>query len=105
MSLSTQDDTSDVLRLLGSASASSRLQISQNGLPSQRYSYPSITEGTMRRLPGLLLFAALASTATAQQAQQPEVTVREGGVSEALQSIFIPPVLNAPFSAVVHTDR
>ena len=58
----------------------------------------------MRRLPGLLLFAALASTATAQQAQQPEVTVREGGVSEALQSIFISPVLNAPFSAVVHTE-
>jgi hypothetical protein len=30
--------------------------------------------------------------------------MRDGGVSETLQSIYIPPLLNAPFTAVVHTQ-
>ena len=51
----------------------------------------------------LLLFAALASALPAQETPDPPVTIRDGGVSEALQSIFIPPVLNAPFAATVHT--
>jgi hypothetical protein len=55
----------------------------------------------------------LASALSAQQPQEsgtqqeggaPVVTMRDGGVSETLQSIYIPPLLNAPFSAIVHTQ-
>lgn len=69
----------------------------------------------MRTLPGLLLFSALVPALAAQQTPPPQpgiqqehsvpvVTMRDGGVSETLQSIYIPPLLNAPFSAVVHTQ-
>lgn len=52
---------------------------------------------------GVLLFAATAFALQAQETPDPPVTIRDGGVSEALQSIFIPPVLDAPFAATVHT--
>jgi hypothetical protein len=31
-------------------------------------------------------------------------TMRDGGVTETLQSIYIPPLVNAPFTATVHTE-
>jgi hypothetical protein len=31
-------------------------------------------------------------------------TMRDGGVTETLQSIYIPPLVNAPFTAIVHTE-
>ena len=52
----------------------------------------------------VILGAALVPAAYGQDARQRPITVREGGVSEALQSIFIPPLLNAPFTATVHTE-
>jgi hypothetical protein len=55
--------------------------------------------------------ATLVAFATAANAQTPHVQdggattyTRDGGVSEVLQSIYIPPLLNAPFSAIVHTE-
>jgi hypothetical protein len=47
-------------------------------------------------LPILLLGALLTPFCVAQGV--------DGGVSETLQSIYIPPMLNAPFTAVVHTE-
>jgi hypothetical protein len=38
------------------------------------------------------------------QSQTPIVEMRDGGTSEVLQSIYIPPLLNAPFTATVHTE-
>jgi hypothetical protein len=56
----------------------------------------------------LIVFATAASaqTARAPHAQDGGATAytRDGGVSEVLQSIYIPPLLNAPFSAIVHTE-
>lgn len=52
----------------------------------------------MRRVLGLSLLVALALLQPALTAQQ------DGGVTEVLQSIHIPPLLNAPFSATVHTE-
>jgi hypothetical protein len=40
----------------------------------------------------------------AQQSQPPVVEMRDGGVNQVLQSIFIPVLLNAPFTAIVHTE-
>jgi hypothetical protein len=50
--------------------------------------------------------AANAQTARAPHGQDGGATTytRDGGVSEVLQSIYIPPLLNAPFSAIVHTE-
>jgi hypothetical protein len=53
--------------------------------------------------------ATLCAAAGAQNAQTHEggttgVLMRDGGVSEVLQSIYIPPLLNAPFTAIVHTE-
>jgi len=68
----------------------------------------------MRTLPGILLLSALVPTLSAQQppptVARPQdggtsiVTMRDGGVSQTLQSIYIPPLLNAPFTAIVHTQ-
>jgi hypothetical protein len=68
----------------------------------------------MRFHSGLILLALLAPAIPAQQPQSqtqaqrqsqlPQFTPRDGGVSEVLQSIYIPPLLNAPFIAFVHTE-
>lgn len=68
----------------------------------------------MRTLPGILLLSALVPALCAQQTPptfaRPQdggaatVTMRDGGVSQTLQSIYIPPLLNAPFTAIVHTQ-
>src|ERR1700676_5372349 len=54
----------------------------------------------------LLALAVLAPiVASAQtQSQPPVVEMRDGGASEVLQSIYIPPLLKAPFTATVHTE-
>jgi hypothetical protein len=41
---------------------------------------------------------------TAQDAQPPVVEMRDGGVNQVPQSIYIPVLLNAPFTAIVHTE-
>jgi hypothetical protein len=71
----------------------------------------------MNRLAKLLVISALvaggcALFCAAAGAQTPErqdggvtgVIMRDGGVNEVLQSIYIPPLLNAPFTATVHTE-
>lgn len=49
----------------------------------------------MRRLAIFLLFVGSLTAAIAQQ---------DGGTSEVLQSIYIPPLHDAPFTAIVHTE-
>jgi len=62
-------------------------------------------------------FLLAALTATAMIAQQPQapsrnsqhrqgppVMINDGGVPEMLESIYIPPLQNAPFSAIVHSE-
>src|SRR5580698_9149911 len=64
----------------------------------------------MKCIATLLLIAPLAAAAGAQAAHTqdggagPMAHVRDGGVSEVLQSIYIPPLVNAPFTAIVHTE-
>ncbi|MGD0629946.1 MAG: hypothetical protein ABR987_11355 [Terracidiphilus sp.] len=67
----------------------------------------------MKRLANLFflptLCAALCAAASAQTAEKQAggttgVLMRDGGVSEVLQSIYIPPLLNQPFTAIVHTE-
>jgi hypothetical protein len=68
----------------------------------------------MRVLAGIALLALFGSALTAQQPQTaaPDrrdggvstVTMRDGGVDQVLQSIYIPPLQNAPFTAIVHTQ-
>jgi hypothetical protein len=48
----------------------------------------------------LLLIISAAVVLVAQK----QVTVEDGGVSQALESIFIPPVVDAPFTCVLHTE-
>jgi hypothetical protein len=50
-----------------------------------------------------ILFIAVAMFASAQQEWTPGAH-QDGGVSQVLQSIYIPPLRNAPFTAVVHTE-
>ena len=50
----------------------------------------------------IIIFAYSAATA-AQQEWSPE-TQMDGGVSQVLQSIYIPPLHDAPFTATVHTE-
>jgi hypothetical protein len=61
----------------------------------------------VRKLPVLLLLtipvAALAHVALAQE-DGTSGSNRDGGASEVLQSIYIPPMHNAPFTATVHTE-
>ena len=57
----------------------------------------------------IALFAAAASAQTAQPPRAPEnrayaAYTSDGGVSQTLQSIYIPPLVNAPFTAIVHTE-
>jgi hypothetical protein len=52
----------------------------------------------------LLAAAAPAQTPHTQDGGTTGVLMRDGGVSEVLQSIYIPPLLNAPFTAIVHTE-
>lgn len=61
----------------------------------------------MRRLPALFfpgLLALLQPFAIAQQVPPSWTPTRDGGVTQTLQSIYIPPLLGAPFSAIVHTE-
>lgn len=61
----------------------------------------------MRRLPALFfpgLFALLQPIAVAQQGPPSWTPTQDGGVTQTLQSIYIPPLLGAPFSAIVHTE-
>jgi len=64
----------------------------------------------MKRLAALLLIAPLAAAAFAQtehtqgEGSAPSAYTRDGGVSEVMQSIYIPPLLNAPFTAIVSTE-
>ena len=58
----------------------------------------------MRTLPGIFLLALLAPALGAQPTPAPTVNERDGGVTEVLQSIYVPPLLNAPFTATVHTQ-
>jgi hypothetical protein len=51
----------------------------------------------------LLVIIALVASAAAQQEWTPE-TQLDGGVSQVLQSIYIPPVHDSPFTAMVHTE-
>jgi hypothetical protein len=68
----------------------------------------------MRILSGFLLIAFTAVATSAQPPQVPgrnvqhgkgpPVMVNDGGVPEELDSIYVPPLQNAPFSAVVQTE-
>ncbi len=49
------------------------------------------------------LIIAMATTVAAQQEWTPETRL-DGGVSQVLQSIYIPPLHDAPFTATVHTE-
>jgi hypothetical protein len=60
-----------------------------------------VWEAAMRSL--LLVIFAFATAAAAQQDWSPE-TQLDGGVSQVLQSIYIPPIHDAPFTATVHTE-
>lgn len=51
----------------------------------------------------LTTLLAISLCASAQRSMG-QMQMRDGGVSEVLQSIYIPPLLNAPFTAVVHTE-
>ena len=67
----------------------------------------------MRIVPLLLLAAFSASAIRPQQPQAdadeardnelPAVTMFDGGVSQVLQSIYIPPIHDAPFTATVRS--
>ena len=71
-------------------------------------------EVPVRRLPGTLLLALLAPAIWAQEAQPPTVEMHDGGtslqqvkkgvVAEVLESIYIPALTGAPFTATVHTE-
>jgi len=71
-------------------------------------------EVPVRSLPGAFLFALLLPSVWAQQAPAPTVEMRDGGtsvqqikkgvVAEVLESIYIPAITGAPFTAIVHTE-
>lgn len=66
----------------------------------------------MRIFGALLLIATLVPTLPRLQAQapgenstgSPTVIIQDGGGDQVLQSIYIPPIPNAPFTAIVHTQ-
>src|ERR1019366_10617394 len=69
--------------------------------------------GLLRILIGFFLVASITAAIDAQpqvpsgntqHRQGPSVMVNDGGVPEELDSIYIPPLQNAPFSAIVHTE-
>jgi len=51
-----------------------------------------------------VVLAVLAPALLQAQSEPQVVHTRDGGTTEILQSIYIPPLLNAPFTAVVHTE-
>ena len=51
----------------------------------------------------VFVIIALSATTVAQQEWSPE-TQLDGGVSQVLQSIYVPPIHDAPFTATVHTE-
>jgi hypothetical protein len=61
-------------------------------------------EVPVRALSGVFLVALLVPALEVQPAHAQAAGSRDGGASEVLQSIYIPPLLNAPFMATVHTQ-
>lgn len=57
----------------------------------------------MRTLSGFLALALISASSFAQQ-QAPSSPPHDGGRTEVLQSIYIPPIHDAPFTATVHTE-
>lgn len=55
-------------------------------------------------LAGVCGVGLLAQADSQHLAKRPPVVVQDGGVSEVLESIFIPPLTNAPFTFVLHTE-
>ena len=58
----------------------------------------------MRAIQSLLVLALLPPSLLCAQIQKPATGMPDGGTTEVLQSIYIPALLNAPFTAVVHTE-
>lgn len=66
----------------------------------------------MRVFPGFLLLVSFAAALSAQpqvpaqdtQTSQAAPAVPDGGVTQVLQSVYVPPIQNAPFTAIVHTE-
>lgn len=61
----------------------------------------------MRPIPAWMVLTLAAASAGAQVPQQPQTTIspaQDGGVREVLESIVIPPIPNAPFSATLATE-
>jgi len=58
----------------------------------------------MRAIHFLLVLALLPPSLLCAQRQKPVTGMPDGGTTEVLQSIYIPALLNAPFTAVVHTE-
>ena len=60
----------------------------------------------MNFLSRIALLGVFCPLIAAQSGQTPatNTTMRDGGVTETLQSIYIPPLVNAPFTATVHTE-
>ena len=52
----------------------------------------------------LVLVLAVAATAEAQVQQRPLMAAQDGGVREVLESIVVPPIPDAPFSATLSTE-
>lgn len=55
-------------------------------------------------LSGLFVLPLLFPSLNAQQTQVQSGAPRDGGVSQTLQSIYIPALVKAPFTATVHTE-
>ena len=58
----------------------------------------------MKHLFFAVALVVLAPALLQSQSEPQVVHMRDGGTTEVLQSIYIPPLLNAPFTAVVHTE-
>jgi hypothetical protein len=65
---------------------------------------PKTTQAKAALLVALLSPLLLAPPLPAQQAQPPVVEMRDGGTNLLLESIYIPVLLNAPFTAIVHAE-
>jgi len=66
--------------------------------------YIGRTGGSVRYLSFAVAVAFLAPVLLRAQSEPQVVHTRDGGSTEVLQSIYIPPLLNAPFTAIVHTE-
>ena len=81
---------------------------------SELYWSGKLLRSLARSLPCALAFAVFVPCLCAQQSQTPTVEMRDGGtsvqqikkdvVAEVLESIYIPAITGAPFTAVVHTE-